>query len=162
MLHMSWHQCHCDLYRPFLTDYPELGPHAVLNGMCESDRVMMRDKCLGHAEQIVRVLTDFIQHKEEQHMLEHDAAVCTYHAARLVLFGTYHAPHDSEFQMQMAMNKAQMCLDVIKRYFSFSAQLESMVRDMAPLLHTLLINSSDKPSRKQLITTKRAGNLMVL
>ncbi|KAJ4358376.1 uncharacterized protein N0V89_002958 [Didymosphaeria variabile] len=123
---MSWHQCHCDLYRPFLTDYPELGPHAALNGMSEPDRVLMRDKCLGHAEQIVRVLTDFIHHKQEQHLLEHDAAVCAYHAARLVLFGTYNASRESDFPMRMAMNKAQMCLDVIKRYFSFSAQLESM------------------------------------
>lgn len=130
LLHMSWHQCHCDLYRPFVVDYPELGPHAALNGMSEPDRILMRDKCLGHAEQIVRVLTDFIHHRNEDHLLEHDAAVCAYHAARLVLFGTYNASHESDFPMRMAMNKAQMCLDVIKRYFSFSAQLNSMVRNM--------------------------------
>jgi hypothetical protein len=130
LLHMSWHQCHCDLYRPFLTDYPELGPHAALNGMPEPDRILMRDKCLEHAEQIVRVLADFVQNKEQQHLLEHDAAVCTYHAARLVLFGTYNASEESKFPRRMAMDKAQMCLDVLKQYFSFSAQLESMVRTL--------------------------------
>ncbi|KAF2450547.1 hypothetical protein P171DRAFT_349303 [Karstenula rhodostoma CBS 690.94] len=126
LLHMSWHQCHCDLYRPFMPDYPELGPHAALNGMSEPDRILMRDKCLGHAEEIVRILADFVQHKEEQHLLEHDAAVCTYHAARLILFGTHNASHKSEYPVSTALNKAQLCLDVIKRYFSFSAQLESM------------------------------------
>ncbi|KAJ4292590.1 hypothetical protein N0V90_009253 [Kalmusia sp. IMI 367209] len=126
MLHMSWHQCHCDLYRIFLTDYPELGPHAALKGMSEPERDLMKDKCLGHAEQIVHVLSDFVHHKEEQHMLEHDTAVCAYHAARLILFGTYNASHESDFPMRMAINKAQLCLDVITRYFGFSAQLATM------------------------------------
>ncbi|KAL5409856.1 hypothetical protein PMIN04_010866 [Paraphaeosphaeria minitans] len=126
LLHMSWHQCHCDLYRPFMPDYPELGPHATLNGMSEPDRILMRDKCFWHAEEIVRILTDFVHHKEEQHLLEHDAAVCTYHAARLVLFGTHNTSPGPDHPTKTALDKAQLCLDVIKRYFSFSAQLESM------------------------------------
>ncbi|OAG00866.1 uncharacterized protein CC84DRAFT_1154197 [Paraphaeosphaeria sporulosa] len=126
LLHLSWHQCHCDLYRPFMPDYPELGPHAALNGISEPDRILMRDKCLSHAEEIVRILADFIHHKEEQHLLEHDVAVCTYHAARLVLFGTHNTSHGSDHQTRTALDKAQLCLDVIKQYFSFSAQLESM------------------------------------
>lgn len=87
----------------------------------------MNDKCLGHAEQIVKVLSDFVQHKDEKHMLEHDAAVCAYHGARLILFGTYTGRDNTGLPMQMAINKAQLCLDVITRYFAFSAQLKLMV-----------------------------------
>ena len=127
LLHMSWHQCHCDLYRPFVTDYPELGPHAVLNGLSDPDRSMMRDKCLDHAEKIFRILSDFMRHKKQEHMLEHDGAVCAYHAARLILLGAENAAQDSD-SMRIAINKAQLCLDVITQYFAFSAQLENMVR----------------------------------
>ncbi|KAK3201663.1 hypothetical protein GRF29_164g229873 [Pseudopithomyces chartarum] len=80
LLHISWHQCHCDLYRPFINDYPELGPHAVLNGMSEPDRKLMRDKCFDHAEHIVQILSEFLHRKKEQHLLEHDAAYFSFSA----------------------------------------------------------------------------------
>ena len=127
LLHMSWHQCHCDLYRPFITDYPELGPHAVLNGMSEPDRKIMRDKCFDHAEQIVRILSDFLTRKKEQHLLEHDAAICAYHAARLILLRAEDTPQNRNSPEHIAINKAQLCLNVITQYFSFSAQLRNMV-----------------------------------
>lgn len=127
IMHASWHQCHCDLYRIFLSGYPEATPHAVVEGMGPSERALMQDKCLGHAEQIVKVLTDFVQHKDERHTLEYDAAVCAYHAARLILFGNYTGKDNRGFPMQMAINKGQLCLDVITKYFDYSAQLKPMV-----------------------------------
>jgi hypothetical protein len=60
-------------------------------------------------------------------MLEFDAAICAYHGARLVLFGTYTGHDNTGLPMQMAISKAQLCLDVITRYFGFSAQLKAMV-----------------------------------
>ncbi|KAE8365758.1 hypothetical protein BDV27DRAFT_144218 [Aspergillus caelatus] len=126
-LHMSWHQCHCDLYRIFLSGYPESTPHVAVERMTSSERVLMKNRCLGHAELIVMVLSDFVHHKDEQHMLEFDAAVCAYHAARLILFGTYTGRDNAGLPMQMAINKAQLCLDVVTRYFEFSAHLKPMV-----------------------------------
>lgn len=133
LLHMSWHQCHCDLYRPFINDYPELGPHAVLNGMSEPDRKLMRDKCFDHAEHIVQIVSEFLHRKKEQHLLEHDAAVCAYHAARLILLRAEDAPRNPNSPAQVAINKAQLCLNVITQYFSFSAQLKNMVCSSAIL-----------------------------
>ncbi|KAF5019573.1 hypothetical protein F66182_8426 [Fusarium sp. NRRL 66182] len=130
-MHMSWHQCHCDLYRIFLTEYPESTPHATIDGVSVSEKALMKDKCLSHAEQIIKVLSDFVQHKDDGDMLEFDAAICAYHAARLVLFGTYTGRDNNGISMQMAISKAQLCLDVVTRYFGFSAQLKSM----ASLLH---------------------------
>lgn len=139
---MSWHQCHCDLYRIFLTGYPEATPHAAVEGMSAPERALMKDKCLAHAEQIVKVLSDFVQHKDERDMLEFDAAVCAYHGARLILFGTYTGKDNTGLPMQMAINKAQLCLDVITRYFDFSAQLKPMVRILCTILRILEVNSA--------------------
>ncbi|CAM1507893.1 Fc.00g047410.m01.CDS01 [Cosmosporella sp. VM-42] len=145
IMHMSWHQCHCDLYRIFLTGYPESTPHAAVEGMTAPERALMKDKCLGHAEQIVKVLSDFVQHKDERHMLEFDAAVCAYHGARLILFGTYTGRDNTGLPMQMAINKAQLCLDVITRYFDFSAQLKPMRRELERVIqqHKSWLESSD-------------------
>ncbi|KAL6402028.1 hypothetical protein AUP68_14492 [Ilyonectria robusta] len=143
--HMSWHQCHCDLYRIFLTGYPESTPHAAVEGMAAPDRALMKDKCLGHAEQIVKVLSDFVQHKDERDMLEFDAAVCAYHGARLILFGTYTGRDNTGLPMQMAINKAQLCLDVIARYFDFSAQLKAMRQELERVIqqHKSWLESAD-------------------
>ncbi|KAK7408600.1 hypothetical protein QQX98_009248 [Neonectria punicea] len=143
--HMSWHQCHCDLYRIFLTGYPESTPHAAVEGMAAPDRALMKDKCLGHAEQIVKVLSDFVQHKDERDMLEFDAAVCAYHGARLILFGTYTGRDNTGLPMQMAIGKAQLCLDVITRYFDFSAQLKAMRQELERVIqqHKSWLESSD-------------------
>ncbi|KAF4977692.1 hypothetical protein FZEAL_5833 [Fusarium zealandicum] len=145
IMHMSWHQSHCDLYRIFLTGYPEATPHAAVEGMSAPDRASMKDKCLAHAEQIVKVLSDFVQHKDERDMLEFDAAVCAYHSARLILFGTYTGKDNTGLPMQMAINKAQLCLDVITRYFDFSAQLKSMRQELERVIqqHKSWLESSD-------------------
>ncbi|KAJ4316202.1 hypothetical protein N0V84_007984 [Fusarium piperis] len=145
IMHMSWHQCHCDLYRIFLTGYPEATPHAAVEGMSVSERALMKDKCLAHAEQIVKVLSDFVQHKDERDMLEFDAAVCAYHGARLILFGTYTGKDNTGLPMQMAINKAQLCLDVITRYFDFSAQLKPMRQELERVIqqHKSWLESSD-------------------
>ncbi|KAF4333467.1 nitrogen assimilation transcription factor nit-4 [Fusarium beomiforme] len=145
IMHMSWHICHCDLYRLFLTGYPEHTPHASIEGISAAEKGMMKDKCLSHAEQIIKVLSDFVQHKEEREMLEFDAAICAYHAARLVLFGTYTGKDNTGLPMQMAINKAQLCLDVITQYFAFSEQLKAMRQELERVIqqHKQWLESSD-------------------
>ncbi|KAJ4116350.1 hypothetical protein NW769_003417 [Fusarium oxysporum] len=144
-IHMSWHLTHCDLYRIFLTGYPESTPDTMIEGISAAEKGLMKDKCLSHAEQIVKVLSDFVQHKEENEILEFEAAICTYHAARLVLFGTYTGKDNTGLPMQMAINKAQLCLDVITRYFAFSEQLKSMRQELERVIqqHKAWLESSD-------------------
>ncbi|KAF7594857.1 hypothetical protein BBP40_008187 [Aspergillus hancockii] len=131
--------------RGIMSGYPESTPHAAVDRMRAPERALMKDRCLGHAERIVKVLSDFVHHKDERHMLEFDAAVCAYHAARLILFGTYTGRDNTGLPMQMAINKAQLCLDVITRYFEFSAQLRSMrqMLERAIQQHKKWLESSD-------------------
>ncbi|KAF4990371.1 hypothetical protein FGRMN_8506 [Fusarium graminum] len=153
--HMSWHQCHCDLYRIFLTEFPDSTPHASIEGPSTSEKALMKEKCLYHAEQIVGVLSYFAQHKDEKDMLEFDAAICAYHGARLILFGTYTSRDNTGLQMQMTISKAQLCLDVITQYFAFSAQLGSMRQELERVIqqHKLWL---DTPGHRVVATTDPA------
>ncbi|KAF5674173.1 NirA-like nitrate assimilation regulatory protein [Fusarium heterosporum] len=153
--HMSWHQCHCDLYRIFLTEFPDSTPHASIEGPSASEKALMKEKCLYHAEQIVDVLSYFAEYKNEKDMLEFDAAICAYHSARLILFGTYTSRDNTGLQMQTAISKAQLCLDMITQYFAFSAQLKSMRQELERVLqqHKLWL---DTPGHRVVATTDPA------
>ncbi|KAM0211076.1 hypothetical protein ACHAQD_010406 [Fusarium lateritium] len=144
-MHMSWHQCHCDLYRIFITEFPESTPHASIDCISVSEKASMKERCISHAEQMVNILSDFVQHKEEKTMLEFDAAICAYHSARLLLFGAYTGRDNTGILMQAAISKAQLCLDVITRYFGFSAQLKSMRQELERVIrqHKLWLESPD-------------------
>lgn len=73
---MSWHQCHCDLYRIFMEGYSEAAPPLALAHIHPHERARMRQRCLEHAEGIVRVLTDFMNYgrPDDYRHLERDAA----------------------------------------------------------------------------------------
>ncbi|CAJ0552152.1 Ff.00g061310.m01.CDS01 [Fusarium sp. VM40] len=145
IMHMSWHQCHCDIYRMFLTEYPESTPHASIECISVSEKASMKEKCISHAEEIVNILSAFVKHKDEKDTLEFDAAICAYHSARLLLFGAYTGGNNTGLLMQTAISKAQSCLDVITRYFDFSAQLKSMRQELERVIqqHKQWLESSD-------------------
>ncbi|RYO80119.1 hypothetical protein DL766_001561 [Monosporascus sp. MC13-8B] len=91
MVHMSWHQCHCDLYRIFMDGYSEAAPSPVLAHIHPNERADMQQRCLEHAEGIVRILTDFANYGKSDCLLERDAArkelerLISSHSVRLAL-----------------------------------------------------------------------------
>lgn len=125
MAHMSWHQCHCDLYRIFMDGYSEAAPSSALAYIHPSERVRMQRRCLEHAEGIIRILTDFVNHGRPDCLLERDAAVCAFESARIVLFHSRMSPEGSASDAAMAM--ARTCLHIITEYFRSSAPIQLMV-----------------------------------
>ncbi|KAI1174449.1 fungal-specific transcription factor domain-containing protein [Nemania sp. FL0916] len=66
MLHMSYHQCHCDIYRMFLNGYSEAAPSKLLASISSQDQMTMQAQCLAHAESILRILRAFMaQHGDD-------------------------------------------------------------------------------------------------
>ncbi|WZH45978.1 uncharacterized protein QYS62_007047 [Fusarium acuminatum] len=127
-----------------LSKYPESTPHASIESISVSEKASMKEKCISHAEEIVNILSAFVKHKDEKDTLEFDAAICAYHSARLLLFGAYTGGNNTGLLMQTAISKAQLCLDVITRYFDFSAQLKSMRQELERVIqqHKLWLESS--------------------
>lgn len=129
MVHMSWHQSHCDLYRIFMDGYSEAAPSSALACIHPHERVRMQQRCLEHAEGIIRILTDFVNHGKSDCLLERDTAVCAFESARIVLF---HSRMSSEGSVSdAAMAKARTCLHIITNYFRSSAPIQLTVSSFA-------------------------------
>ncbi|KAI0829573.1 fungal-specific transcription factor domain-containing protein [Hypoxylon sp. FL0890] len=132
MLHMSWHQCHCDLYRTGLDGYSEAAPSPVLIAIHPRDRVAMQFKCLEHAESIIRIVSDFSNYGDGECLLERDAAVCAFESARLVMFGSRIPGAVSS--LDVAINKAKLSLNLITRFFPYSASTQPLRKDLERLI----------------------------
>ncbi|KAI1204127.1 fungal-specific transcription factor domain-containing protein [Annulohypoxylon truncatum] len=132
MLHMSWHQCHCDMYRLGLDGYSEAAPSPVLLALHPRDRTKMQLKCLEHAESIIRIVSDFLNHGDGECLLERDAAVCAFESARLVMFGSRILGAASN--LDMAVGKAKLSHNLITRFFPYSASTQPLRKDLERLI----------------------------
>ncbi|KAL7620588.1 hypothetical protein AAE478_009583 [Parahypoxylon ruwenzoriense] len=125
MLHLGLHQCHCDLYRLGLDGYSEAAPSPVLASIHLGDRLAMQNKCLEHAEAIIRIVSDFLNHGDGGAFLERDAAVCAFESARLVMFGSRIPGAASS--LGVAINKAKLSLGLITKFYPYSASTQPLV-----------------------------------
>ncbi|KAI1100845.1 fungal-specific transcription factor domain-containing protein [Jackrogersella minutella] len=132
MVHTSWHQCHCDLYRLGLDGYSEAAPSPVLIAIHPRDRIAMQFKCLEHAESIIRIVSDFSNHGDGECLLERDIAVCAFESARLVMFGSRIPGAVSN--LDMAVNRARLSLNLITRFFPYSASTQPLRKDLERLI----------------------------
>ncbi|KAI0549614.1 hypothetical protein F4679DRAFT_545895 [Xylaria curta] len=152
MLHMSFHQYHCDLYRMFLNGYSEAAPSMLLASIRSQDRIAMQAKCLEHAENIIRILGDFLTHHTRfsrgRLLLERDGAVCAFESARLVMFGARLPCATST--LESAIHKARnVSLHFITEFYPYSASTQTL---RTALEH--LITSYTKRLEQQTQTTQ--------
>lgn len=138
MLHVSWHQCHCDLYRLFVSGYTEASPLSILESMSPNDQLKLREKCFKHAESIAQLLSEFLRQNDTVLLLELDTAVCAYHCARLILYGTCTLKKDltDSLDKQRAIGMARISFDLIDRYFANVMCSKPMVRQGDTALST--------------------------
>lgn len=127
-MHLSWHQCHCDLYRIFLSGYKEAAPSRMLEDIDKDRQDSMQRQCLKHAEDIIQIIFDFMRYHKKQCLLEYDTVICAYHSVRLILFMARKDQTLGTSSMVMAIGKAQLVLNMITKFFPHSALVEPMVR----------------------------------
>lgn len=125
MLHLSWNQCFCDMYRAFLSGYSEAAPLPVIAGIHPGSREAMQRRCLEHAENIIQIVTDFWNNCSRDFVLERDTAVCAFEAARIVMFLA--SVSGEGMSMDGAIRKARFCLEMITHFFSHSAATQALV-----------------------------------
>ncbi|KAI1452037.1 fungal-specific transcription factor domain-containing protein [Annulohypoxylon moriforme] len=133
MLHMSWHQCHCDMYRLGLDGYSEAAPSPVLLALHPRDRARMQLKCLEHAESIIQIVSDFLNYGDGNSLLERDAAVCAFEGARLLMFGSSRILGAAS-NLDVAVSKARLSLDLITKFFPYSASAQPLRKDLERLI----------------------------
>lgn len=125
MLHLSWNQCFCDMYRQFLAGYSEAAPSPVLAGIPMANRQAMQQQCLQHAEDNIQIITDFWRNCSRNSVLERDTAVCAFEAARIVLFSG--SVSSNQAQMETAIRKAKLCSSFITHFHNQSAATKTLV-----------------------------------
>lgn len=86
LVHLSFHQCHCDLYRLLLPGYREAARPPVLDALDRPLLARAELLCLQHATAIVDILATLNQQSQRVQLLEFDTAICGYHATRILLF----------------------------------------------------------------------------
>ncbi|GAW21158.1 hypothetical protein ANO14919_106750 [Xylariales sp. No.14919] len=147
MLHTSYYQCHCDLYRMFLTGYSEAAPSGLLANIPLQDRLTMQAQCLEHAENIIRILGDFITNRpggSKLLLLERDAAVCAFESARLVMFGARLLCATSTLEASIHKARA-VSLRFITAFFAYSASTRPLSTALEHLISSYSKRLSAQP-----------------
>ncbi|KAI0017659.1 hypothetical protein F4780DRAFT_582739 [Xylariomycetidae sp. FL0641] len=132
--HLSWHQCNCDLYRLFLKGYPEAASNNVLQAVDPAYMSTAASLCLEHATSIIQIIYDFNQRSSDDEIVEHDVAVCAYHAARIVAY-TANPEWDPQQSLREAvLGQATLCLAFLRRFFSDSPLVTYMITDLEKII----------------------------
>ncbi|KIW33509.1 uncharacterized protein PV07_00355 [Cladophialophora immunda] len=87
MTHLWFQACYCDLYRCFLGQFHESFPYSQL---CHFDRDFVlrgQAKCFQHAVNFTEICALVLALKPGNIKLDPEVADCTYHVARIILYG---------------------------------------------------------------------------
>lgn len=148
LMHLSWHQCHCDIYRLFLVDYREAAPRVVLDALDPSYFSHAESLCFHHATSIIQILSNLNQQSTQPRLLEFDTAICAYQATRLVLFlsrtGKSGIVRATE---EFALSRAELCLAALKRFFPGSIVVKPIIEEMGRAIAAFPSPSSDEPEQ---------------
>ncbi|CAK7236538.1 hypothetical protein SCUCBS95973_009640 [Sporothrix curviconia] len=159
MLHMSYYQCHCDLYRSFLRGHPDTAPQSCIDLIKPADVTLMGGRSIQNARQVLCVLADYDQHADPAQPLDWDAAVCAYQATRFLLFGSTYDKNLGKRStadtsaVRIAITKAQDVLDTLTRRFAFSLAVQPMRDDLTRLVarYRRLLRSSPHDNESDLL-----------
>lgn len=151
-MQLSWHQCNCDVYRLFLPGYQEAAPQPVLaailkqneNGDQEETLAAKAQRlCLHHAGAIITILTTLNQQSTHPLFLEFDAAICGYHAMRLILFLSQSGRNqETRPTTEFAASRAELCLAALRRFFPRSKLVDPIISEIEMSICVLVSSPS--------------------
>ncbi|PSR88659.1 hypothetical protein BD289DRAFT_366853, partial [Coniella lustricola] len=149
---LSYHQCHCDLYRILLAGpYREAAAVAAAPTVLDTltatlsslDPALLpkaEQLCLHHATAIVDLLATLNQASPRAQLLEFDTAICGYHAVRVLLHiaqlgnvgggGSGDARQPPRPSEEWALSRAELCMASLKRFFPTSRLVQPILDEM--------------------------------
>lgn len=134
LVHISWHQTHCDLFRLLLAGYPEAAPTVVLGTINPDYAAEAERHCLQHSTAIIEILTNLNQQSTSRLLLEFDIAICAYHATRLLLFISRFGKTGNRPSPEFATSRADLCLAALKRFYGSSVLVRPIIEEMQRLV----------------------------
>ncbi|KAH6689553.1 hypothetical protein F5X68DRAFT_253960 [Plectosphaerella plurivora] len=130
LTYASWHQAHCDLYRILLPGYPEAAPAVVLEAIDPAELAAAERHLLHHATSSLQVLTTLNQQSMRQQLLEFDTAICSYHAARVLLYISRFGKNRDRPAPEFAISRADLCVAALRRFFPSSALVAPIIEEL--------------------------------
>ncbi|KAL4961090.1 uncharacterized protein BDV14DRAFT_211299 [Aspergillus stella-maris] len=144
---LSWHQVHCDLYRIFLPGYAEAVPTTIMDSTNVAFQRNAVEMCLIHVQQIFKVLAGVLQ--LDVPVLPSYLAVCSYQAARLVLFLPSLSCAKAEINTHSARAHAETSLAILHKFFSLPPWATDIIADLQRLIQAADYDRT--------VTTRAAG-----
>lgn len=143
LMRLSWHQCHCDLYRLTLRNFRDSAPKVVVESLPQAFLDEAETSCIHHAQSTVQWLMSLST--MEPRLLEFDTAICAYTASRLLLFTARFGLSPNRPSEDFALNRAELCLSTVQKFFPTSVLVRPIVEELKRLISVFV--AAEAPSR---------------
>jgi poly [ADP-ribose] polymerase len=116
MTHVWWQQCHCDLYRLWITGTKEALPQQlVVTQMAPEFVSHCRRQCYDHARTMADMFAQLLAlGNETLPVMDLDLAVCAYQTARLLYHGFKSGAAEMSMTAESVEELARVCLRIVR------------------------------------------------
>ena len=114
MIHVWWHQCHCDLYRMTMAGFREALPEAKLQNLDPSFLEHCRKQCVDNSLAMASIFAS-MQKLGAKPVADLDLALCAYQCARMLKYALHGGGEKFGLTSDAVAEKAKVCLQAIKQ-----------------------------------------------
>jgi hypothetical protein len=167
LMRLSFHQCHCDLYRILLRNFRDAAPRIIIDSLDLEFLNQAEAMCILHAKSIVETIAQLNDELTEEppRLLEFDSAICSYTASRLLLFTARFGYATDRPTEAFALSRAELCLAAVQRFFPKSLLVRPIVQELRRLMDVFAGNGPSSPghlSSPKMTSTQRRDPTMQL
>ncbi|KAG5970487.1 hypothetical protein E4U55_001652 [Claviceps digitariae] len=114
MIHVWWHQCHCDLYRMTMAGFREALPEATLLCLDRGFLAHCQRQCVDHSLAMANIFAS-MQKLGAKPVADLDLALCAYQCARMLKYALHGGGEKFGLTLESVTEKAKVCLQAIKQ-----------------------------------------------
>ncbi|KAK2608707.1 hypothetical protein QQS21_002696 [Conoideocrella luteorostrata] len=114
MIHVWWHQCHCDLYRMTMAGFREALPEATLANLDQGFLNHCQRQCVDHSLAMASIFAS-MQKLGAKPVADLDLALCAYQCARMLKYALQGGGDKFGLSVEAVTEKAKVCLQAIKQ-----------------------------------------------
>lgn len=114
MIHVWWHQCHCDLYRMTMAGFREALPEATLQCLDQGFLTHCQRQCVVHSLAMASIFA-CMQKLGAKPVADLDLALCAYQCARMLKYALHGSGEKFGLTVEAVTDKAKICLQAIKQ-----------------------------------------------
>lgn len=114
MIHIWWHQCHCDLYRMTMAGFREALPESNLQSLEPAFLAHCQRQCVEHSLAMAGIFA-LMQKLGARPVADLDLALCAYQCARMLKYAFHGGGDKFGLTSEAVTENARVCLQAIKQ-----------------------------------------------